>query len=103
MVRVGVCVRGGATPAGLRSDATPHACCALATENPLEIASAIAENNNFQTPLDEIDAAARVLDPVIQPLVDEAAAARTAAETGEVVTVVPPHGLFFKDFRETEW
>lgn len=33
-------------------------------ENPLEKASKIAKTNLFQTPIDEIDAAARILDPV---------------------------------------
>ena len=33
-------------------------------ENPLERASWIAKKHAFQTPLDEIDAAARILDPV---------------------------------------
>ena|ERR1719238_345775 len=76
----------------------------LCAENPLERAATIATTNNFQTPLDEIDAAARVLDPVIQPLIDRQAAVATAAATGEVSDVeAPPHGLFFKDFRETEW
>eukprot|EP00511_Aplanochytrium_stocchinoi_P005787 CAMPEP_0204837642 /NCGR_PEP_ID=MMETSP1346-20131115/28508_1 /ASSEMBLY_ACC=CAM_ASM_000771 /TAXON_ID=215587 /ORGANISM="Aplanochytrium stocchinoi, Strain GSBS06" /LENGTH=85 /DNA_ID=CAMNT_0051973201 /DNA_START=80 /DNA_END=334 /DNA_ORIENTATION=+ len=34
-------------------------------ENPLIHASRIAKENNFQTPIDEVDAAARVLDPVV--------------------------------------
>jgi len=59
----------------------------------LERASKIAETNNFQTPLDEIDAAARVLGPIIQPLVDLASGHPTE----------PPQGIFFKDYRETEW
>ncbi|KAI9923202.1 hypothetical protein PsorP6_002271 [Peronosclerospora sorghi] len=33
-------------------------------ENPRNAAARIAENHNFQTPLDDIDAAARVLDPI---------------------------------------
>ena len=84
----------------MATDGIPPLCA----ENPLERAATIATTNNFQTPLDEIDAAARVLDPVIQPLIDRQAAVATAAATGEVSDVeAPPHGLFFKDFRETEW
>ena len=56
-------------------------------ENPLEKASATAENNNFQTPIDEIDAAARCLDPVFNGLA-----------TGKCV-----HGKFLKDYHESEW
>ena len=56
-------------------------------ENPLGKAKAYAEKHNFQTPIDEIDAAARILDPVFSGLGDE----------------TPAHGVFFKDYHETEW
>eukprot|EP00048_Salpingoeca_helianthica_P010833 m.155455 g.155455 ORF g.155455 m.155455 type:complete len:640 (+) comp15144_c0_seq1:67-1986(+) len=56
-------------------------------ENPREVAARIAKENNFQTPLDEIDAAARILDPVFVGLT-----------TGPLYS-----GLFFKDYRPTEW
>ena len=56
-------------------------------ENPLEKASATAENNNFQTPIDEIDAAARILDPVFM-----------GVNEGQKT-----FGIFYKDYRETEW
>jgi hypothetical protein len=62
-------------------------------ENPLERASRTAVRNNFQTPLDEEDAAARVLDPILAPVI--------AQQRGEAV--VPPHGIFIKDYFETEW
>jgi NAD(P)-dependent dehydrogenase (short-subunit alcohol dehydrogenase family) len=52
-------------------------------ENPLERASATAKNNHFQTPIDEIDAAARILDPIFSKSQD--------------------YGKFLKDYRETEW
>ena len=39
-------------------------------ENPLEKAQKIAETNKFQTPLDEIDAAARIVDPIISGILD---------------------------------
>ena len=45
--------------------------------------------DGFQTPIDEIDAAARILDPVMVGLNSE-----------------PPElhfGVFFKDYRLTEW
>ena len=37
-------------------------------ENPLERAAKTAARHNFQTPIDEIDAAARILDPILGPL-----------------------------------
>ena len=52
-------------------------------ENPLERAAKTAEVNNFQTPIDEIDAASRLVDPIF----DDS-------------TV---YGKFLKDYRETEW
>ena len=57
-------------------------------ENPLEKAKRYAESHNFQTPIDEVDAAARILDPVFAPLGGGAA---------------PVFGKFLKDYRETEW
>lgn len=56
-------------------------------ENPVEKALATARNTHFQTPLDEIDAAARVLDPVFD-----------GVNSGK-----PQYGVFLKDYRETEW
>ncbi|OQS02117.1 hypothetical protein THRCLA_05489 [Thraustotheca clavata] len=56
-------------------------------ENPLEKAHKYAKEANFQTPIDEVDAAARVVDPIF--------------------VGVNEHkyhfGLFFKDYHETEW
>ena len=57
-------------------------------ENPLEKASKIAKENHFQTPIDEIDAAARILDPII-----------SAKNDRNIVK----YGCFFKDYKETEW
>uniref|UniRef100_A0A7S4U7I9 Uncharacterized protein n=1 Tax=Paramoeba aestuarina TaxID=180227 RepID=A0A7S4U7I9_9EUKA len=62
-------------------------------EKPIHLAVNHMKEHNFQTPLDEIDAAARVLDPVLAPLV--------AAEKGEKVE--PFWGVFLKDFRKCEW
>ena len=56
-------------------------------EKPLERASAHAEAHHFQTPLDEIDAAARILDPIM-----------SAANGGP-----KPHGKFLKDYVPVEW
>ena len=61
-------------------------------ENPLEKASKIAKTNLFQTPIDEIDAAARILDPIFSGVA-------AGGEAGES----KPYGKFFKDYRETEW
>jgi NAD(P)-dependent dehydrogenase (short-subunit alcohol dehydrogenase family) len=56
-------------------------------ENPLARAAKIAEKHNFQTPIDEIDAAARVLDTIMVGL-----------NGGECV-----HGKFLKDYFPTQW
>jgi NAD(P)-dependent dehydrogenase (short-subunit alcohol dehydrogenase family) len=56
-------------------------------EKPLAKAAAHAEAHHFQTPLDEIDAAARILDPIL------------AVVNGEPRA----HGKFFKDYRAVEW
>jgi hypothetical protein len=51
------------------------------------MAERIAAEHSFQTPLDEIDAASRVIDPIISGV----------AEGGG------PHGVFLKDYAPTEW
>ncbi|KDO26599.1 hypothetical protein SPRG_08003 [Saprolegnia parasitica CBS 223.65] len=56
-------------------------------ENPLEKAHKYAQTANFQTPIDEVDAAARVLDPIFIGVNEHKY----------------PYGLFFKDYSETEW
>jgi NAD(P)-dependent dehydrogenase (short-subunit alcohol dehydrogenase family) len=67
-------------------------------EKPIERATKHLKQHNFQTPLDEIDAAARVLDPIIAPLLDEAAGKDMTLQENE-----PPFGVFLKDFARTEW
>merc|ERR1719277_1952294 len=52
-------------------------------ENPLPTAHRIAQEHNFQSPLDEVDAAARILDPIISPIASGAA---------------PVWGKFLKDY-----
>ena len=58
-------------------------------ENPLETAARIARDHAFQTPIDEEDAAARCLAPVIEGCVPGSG--------------MPPFGKFFKDYRDSEW
>ncbi|KAE8895349.1 hypothetical protein PF005_g1274 [Phytophthora fragariae] len=59
-------------------------------ENPRDVAVRIADTHNFQTPLDEIDAAARVLDPIF-------------ALYQEGHTDEPLFGQFLKDYTVSEW
>ena len=56
-------------------------------ENPRDRAARTAEVHHFQTPIDEVDAAARVLHPVFHG----------------VATGKPLFGVFLKDFVATEW
>ena len=56
-------------------------------ENPRERAARTAEAHHFQTPIDEVDAAARVLHPVFEG----------------VATGKPAFGIFLKDYAESEW
>ena len=62
-------------------------------ENPLERASKTAATNNFQTPIDEIDAAARILDPIFVGVEIDL----------KKKTVQKEYGKFFKDYRESDW
>ena len=64
-------------------------------ENPLEKASKIAKTNLFQTPIDEVDAAARILDPVFVGL--------NIDKMNEVEKAEKDYGKFFKDYKESEW
>jgi NAD(P)-dependent dehydrogenase (short-subunit alcohol dehydrogenase family) len=59
-------------------------------ENPLEKASRIAKDNTFQTPIDEIDAAARILDPIFCGVNGDKDAEQM-------------YGKFLKDYKESEW
>ena len=56
-------------------------------ENPFEKAQLVAQKHNFQTPIDEVDAMARILDPILD-----------AINIGVCVW-----GKFLKDYRVTEW
>jgi hypothetical protein len=64
-------------------------------ENPLEKAVRISEEHNFTTPLDEVDAAARILDPVVSAL--------HYAETHSGNVCYPFYGCFLKDYFLSEW
>ena len=57
-------------------------------ENPRHVAARIAKEHEFQTPIDEEDAAARCVAPILEGVRD---------------TAEPPFGKFFKDYRESEW
>ena len=63
-------------------------------ENPVAEAVRTAAAHNFQTPIDEVDAAARILDPVFAPLLD--------AQQADGACRVP-YGAFFKDYFFSEW
>jgi len=62
-------------------------------ENPLQKASRIATDNMFQTPIDEIDAASRILDPIFVG-VDMSRKDKNFKHD---------FGKFLKDYRESEW
>lgn len=60
---------------------------------------------NFQTPIDELDAMARILDPVLNGVNTGSARARmhfscplTRRAAGNNL-----YGLFLKDYHQTEW
>jgi hypothetical protein len=63
-------------------------------ENPLEKAMKSMIHRDFQTPLDEEDAAARVLDPIIDTY-------QQIAEGKTDINI--PYGCFLKDYRICNW
>jgi len=91
-------------------------------ENPLPTARRIAADHGFQTPIDEVDAAARILDPVLTGMKTVAASpepgakgarrrrkmgaqceshASFGAQAGD--DEEPPWGNFVKDYVPIEW
>ena len=62
-------------------------------EKPTALAVDHAKAHDFQTPLDEVDAAARILDPAIAPL--------RRLEAGDPLDA--PYGVFLKDYAVCEW
>ncbi|CAF1047157.1 unnamed protein product [Adineta ricciae] len=63
-------------------------------EKPLGIAYKTMIERDFQTPLDEEDAAARVLDPIIDTY-------RQVAEGKTDINI--PYGCFLKDYQKCDW
>jgi len=78
-------------------------------ENPLPMARRIAEQHDFQTPIDEVDAAARILDPVLVGVQMYANGCHGRAVRsglgggGGGEGCGPSWGRFFKDYAPTEW
>lgn len=86
-------------------------------ENPLPTARRIAAEHGFQTPIDEVDAAARLLDPVVmgRRACEAASLDAECGKDGEVSEGQaqrdgaadsqehPLWGRFLKDFAATEW
>jgi NAD(P)-dependent dehydrogenase (short-subunit alcohol dehydrogenase family) len=72
-------------------------------EKPLDRAGAHAKKG-FQTPLDEVDAAARILDPILSPLASlEMASRQDEAKEAAAAVPEPPWGVFLKDYVKCEW
>ena len=67
----------------------------ISEENPAARAARTAATHNFQTPIDEIDAAARILDPIFAPLLEAGATADGCCRV--------PYGAFLKDYFMSEW
>ena len=59
----------------------------VSDQNPLERAKRYAENDGFQPPIDEIDAAARILDPVFSRIRGDD----------------PLYGRFLKNYKKSDW
>lgn len=80
-------------------------------ENPLPTARRIATEHGFQTPIDEIDAAARLLDPVVSGIMSLALGQSTESPDCDMSETTrkdaqesgPIWGRFLKDFLPTEW
>lgn len=75
----------------------------LQDENPLPKAAQIAREYNFQTPLDEVDAAMRVLDPILAPLAELQEHSKTAKKPVDLKKMKIPFGYFIKDYMKCEW
>ena len=75
-------------------------------ENPLPMAQRIAESHNFQTPIDEIDAAARIVDPVLLGMASSSTGTgrpkKRGAMAGGLDGEGPPWGWFLKDYMQSE-
>ena len=77
-------------------------------ENPLPTAQRIAESHNFQTPIDEIDAAARIVDPVLVGMGSTGSTVGRPKKRGAMAGGLtdgsegPPWGWFLKDYMQSE-
>ena len=72
-------------------------------ENPLEKAAKIADDG-FQTPIDEIDAAARILDPIFVGItIASNGSHKEYGANSNKMAKGKDYGKFFKDYRESEW
>lgn len=72
-------------------------------EKPVGLAVRHQLTADFQTPIDEVDACSRVLDPIISPLRAIAANKSESSSSKGLDEVEPPFGVFLKDFMKTEW
>jgi NAD(P)-dependent dehydrogenase (short-subunit alcohol dehydrogenase family)/Ran GTPase-activating protein (RanGAP) involved in mRNA processing and transport len=59
----------------------------ITNEQPFQVRERMKREYDFSPPLDEVDGAARVLEPVLTGLTSE----------------IPPSGLFLKDYRPVAW
>ena len=103
----------------ISSDADFELYAAPTDETPLPVAAAPAGKSNFQTPIDEVDAAARILDPIFdglamarsqqrkesdqkEPPQQEQEQQTTPPGADENEKKTPPFGVFLKAYDETE-
>ena len=88
------------------SQRLPSVLCLLfhQDENPLPKAAQIAKDYNFQTPLDEVDAAMRVLDPILAPLAEIQEHNKAGKKPPlQLRKMKIPFGYFIKDYMKCEW
>ena len=82
-------------------------------EKPIEKAKDHEKVHNFQTPIDELDAASRVCDPIIAPLLakykqredltNNSNSNSNSNSTRLMESYEPPFGVFLKDYVQCEW
>ena len=73
-------------------------------EKPNHLAVDHAVRHNFQTPIDEIDAAARILDPIFVGItIASNGSHKEYGANSNKMAKGKDYGKFFKDYRESEW
>ena len=76
-------------------------------ENPLDIRFHRFVYQGFSPPIDEIDGAARVLDPIFSPLsrvqLQNSSSSSSSSSSFSSSSVIPTFGQFLKDYHPTEW